>query len=85
MRKECPQCGNIVTHRDGVIGPHYRGPGGKIRYNNERRCSGGFDPPDDGVIVEVTPEPLPPPPVIEDSGKSVRAMRGGLPTLGKNR
>lgn len=36
QRAECVECGNRVTVRDdGTLGPHYRGEGGRTRWNSE--------------------------------------------------
>ncbi len=48
------------------------------------RCPGGLVIPADGVVVEVQPDPVVPAPRYpEDSGASVRTVRGGIP--GSNR
>lgn len=54
QRTECAECGNrVVVRDDGSLGPHYRGEGGRIRWNIEGRCPGGFDPHADGGIRPV--------------------------------
>lgn len=83
QRGECVECGNRVTVRDdGTLGPHYRGEGGRIRWNNERRCPGGFNPADDGAIrpvVKANRKYVAPPP--SEGEHSV--LSGGLPSSGR--
>lgn len=80
-------CGNRVAPRDdGILRPHYRGEGGRIRWNNEGRCPGGFDPADDGTIRQVADRPtrhgtLPP----SEGELSVRTISAGLPSSGRKR
>ena len=87
QRAECPECGNRITVRDdGSLGSHYRGEGGRIRWGNERRCPGGFNPNDNGTIRPVVPPvmkhatPLP-----SEGERSVRTVSGGLPSSGRKR
>lgn len=80
-------CGNkVATRDDGTLGPHYRGEGGRIQRNNEKRCPGGFDPADDGTILPVaspvTKHSTPPP---SEGELSVRTVSGGLPSSGRRR
>lgn len=85
QRAECVECGNRVTVRDdGTLGPHYRGEGGRIRWNNERRCPGGFNPSGGGAILPVGQAnktfAAPPP---SEGEYSVRTVSGGLPSSGR--
>ncbi|MDH6245533.1 hypothetical protein M2432_003183 [Mycobacterium sp. OTB74] len=87
QRGVCTVCGNRVTIRDdGTLGPHYRGEGGRIRWNNENRCPGGFDPADDGTVLPVVSpvkgHTAPPP---SGGELSVRTVSGGLPSSGRKR
>jgi hypothetical protein len=87
-RTECPQCGRRVTVRDdGVLVSHLVWkPSDSEQGWNVPRCPGGFIPPAVGDVVEVKPEPVnPPQPPIEESGRSVRAIRSGLPSTGRRR
>lgn len=86
QRGECVECGNRVTVRDdGTLGPHYRGEGSRIRWNNERRCPGGFNPTrDDGAIrpvAKANKKYVAPPP--SEGEYSVRTVSGGLPSSGR--
>lgn len=85
QRTECAECGNRVALRDdGSLGAHYRGVGGRIRWNNERRCPGGFDPNDDGTIRQVVPTVEKPAAPLPSEGEcSVRTVSGGLPSSGR--
>jgi hypothetical protein len=85
QRTDCPQCGRRVTLReDGLIGPHLIRKAEDGVQTPIPRCSGGLVIPADGLIVEVQPDPVVPAPHYpEDSGASVRTVRGGIP--GSNR
>lgn len=88
QREKCTVCGNRVAIRDdGSLRPHYRGEGGRIRWNNELRCPGGFDPNDNWTIRMAATEqgarygnPLP-----SEGELSVRTVSGGLPSSGRKR
>jgi hypothetical protein len=85
QRAECAECGNrVVVRDDGSFGPHYRGEGGRIRWQNERRCPGGIDPNVEGTIFPVVPtgkKYAGPPP--SEGEYSVRTVSGGLPSSGR--
>jgi hypothetical protein len=85
QREECTVCGNRVAVRDdGSLRPHYRGEGGRIRWNNERRCPGGFDPVDDGTIrLAATQRTRYGTPLPSQGELSVRTVSGGLPSSGR--
>jgi hypothetical protein len=84
-RRECSICGNRVAVRDdGTLSPHYRGKGGRIQFDNERRCPGGFDPADDGTIRRVDPPAKRvAAPLTTEGELSVRTVSGGLPASGR--
>ena len=82
-RRLCPECGNKVRFDGkGRLYPHYRGPGGRLRVDNEKRCPGGVIPPkgDVRVIEQPTPDRTGYRTAAPTEGElSIRPLRGGLP------